>query len=71
MRQIQLGLFDPARLLTHVLSRLVEAHTVEHVMKKRRTETIGARQARPGRVPTRTAGEILKAAERRWPARYY
>jgi hypothetical protein len=71
MRQIQLGQFDPARLLTHVLSRLIEAHTVAHAMKKSGTETIGARQAGLGRVPTRTAGEILKAAERRWPARYY
>jgi hypothetical protein len=71
MKQIQLRQFDPARLLTHVLSRLVEAHTVEHAMKKSGSETIGARQARLGCVPTRTAAEILKAAERRWPARYY
>jgi len=71
MKQIQLGRFDPARLLTYVLSRLVEAHAAEQVMRKSGPDTIDSQQAQLLRSPTRAPGEILKAAERRWPSRYY
>ncbi|MGB9392727.1 MAG: hypothetical protein WCB70_22435 [Xanthobacteraceae bacterium] len=71
MKQIQLGQFDPARLLTYVLSRLVESHAVERAVRKSGADKIDAERAQSQRSPTKAAGEILKAAERRWPSRYY
>jgi hypothetical protein len=71
MKQIQLGQFDPARLLTYVLSRLIETHSVEDAASKGSPDKIAAAHAQLACSPTRAAGEILKAAERRWPSRYY
>jgi hypothetical protein len=71
MKQIQIGQFDPARLLTYLLSRLVEAHSVEDTTRKSGSDKIGDERTQLGSSPTRAAGEILKAAERRWPSRYY
>ena len=34
MKQIQMGQFDPARLLTYLLSRLVDAHSLEAAATK-------------------------------------
>jgi hypothetical protein len=71
MKQIQLGQLDPARLLTYVLSRLVESHAVEHAVRKSGADKIDAERAQSQRSPTSAAGEILKTVERRWPSRYY
>jgi hypothetical protein len=71
MKQIQMGQFDPARLLTYLLSRLVEAHSVEDATMKSGSDKIGDERAQSVSSPTGAAGEILKAAERRWPSRYY
>ena len=71
MKQIQIGQFDPARLLTYVLSRLVESHAVEQAAKQSGCDKIGAEQAQLPLSPTKTAEEILNFAERRWPSRYY
>jgi len=71
MKQIEMGKFDPACLLTYVLSRRVKAHSVEHARSRRGFDDISAERTQLPRSPTRAAGEILKAAERRWPSRYY
>jgi hypothetical protein len=71
VKQIQLGQFDPARLLTYVLSRLIESRAVDQTVSKSGANTTDADQAQLARSPARAAGEILKAAERRWPSRYY
>jgi hypothetical protein len=71
MRQIQFGQFDPTHLLTYLLSRLVESHSVAQVERKSGDDTIDAEQAQLPRSPTRAAGEVLKTAARRWPSRYY
>ena len=71
MKQIEMGKFDPARLLTCVLSRLVEAHSTEDATTKNGSGNISAERTQLPRSPTRAAGEILKAAERCWPSRYY
>jgi hypothetical protein len=70
-QQVDMGKFDPARLLTDVLSRLVKAHSVEHATSRSGSDDISAERTQLPRSPTRAAGEILKAAERRWPSRYY
>ncbi len=71
MKQIQLGRLDPRRLLTYVLSRLVESHGVEQTMRNSRIATIDAGEAELPPSQTRAAGDILRTAERRWPSRYY
>ncbi len=71
MKQIQLGQFDPARVLTYVLSRLVESHAAEQTARKSEVNAIDAGKAQLPRSPARTAGEILRTTERRWPSRYY
>ena len=58
MKQIQLGQLDPARLLTYVLSRLVESHAVEHAVRKSGADKIDAERAQSQRSPTSAAGEI-------------
>jgi hypothetical protein len=73
MKQIQLSQFDPARLLTYVLSRLVESHATEGDRSK---ERISSGHAAMGKGQSSTSSssrleEILRTAERRWPARYY
>jgi hypothetical protein len=35
MKQIQLDQFDPARLLTYLLSRLIESHAVDQAPKQK------------------------------------
>ena len=67
MKQIRLGQFDPRRLLRYLLSRLVDAHAA----RKSGSGKIGAEQAQVLCSPTRTSGQILETAERRWPSRYY
>jgi hypothetical protein len=67
MKQIQLSQFDPARLFTYVLSRLVESHAVEADSSK---------AAAVGRGPSSASSsssleEVLKNTQRRWPSRYY
>jgi hypothetical protein len=71
MKQIQIGQFDPARLLTYLLSRLVEAHSVEDASTKNGSHNVSDERSQLVRSPTRAAGERLKVAERRWPSRYY
>ena len=71
MKQIQMGQFDPARLLTYLLARLVDAHSAVDATRKSGSDEIGDEHTELGSSPTRAAGEILKAAERRWPSRYY
>ncbi|MFZ0236297.1 MAG: hypothetical protein WAL37_02840 [Xanthobacteraceae bacterium] len=71
MKQIQMGQFDPARLLTYLLSRLVEAHSVEDATRKSGSDKSGDERTQLLCSPTRAAEEILKAAERRWPSPYY
>jgi hypothetical protein len=71
MKQIQIGQFDPARLLTYLLSRLVDAHSIEDATRKSGSDKSGDERTQFLCSPTRAAGEIPKAAERRWPSRYY
>ena len=71
MKQIQLGQFDPGRLLTYLLSRLVDAHSAEAVTRKSGSGKIGDERTQLRCSPTSAAVEILKVAERRWPSRYY
>jgi hypothetical protein len=71
MKQIQIGQFDPTRLLTYLLSRLVDAHSVEAATRESSSGQIGEQHTQLLGSPTRAAGEILKAAERRWPSRFY
>jgi hypothetical protein len=71
MKQIEMGKFDPACLLTDVLPRLVKVHSVEHATSRSGSDDISAERTQLPRSPTRAAGEILNAAERRWPSRYY
>jgi uncharacterized SAM-binding protein YcdF (DUF218 family) len=71
MKQIHLNQFDPARLLTYVLSRLLDAHAVGQAVRKSGANELGAERAQLLGSPARTAEEILRAAERRWPSRYY
>jgi hypothetical protein len=71
MKHIQIGQFDPARLLTYLLSRLVDAHSVEDATRKSGPDKIGDERTQVLCSPTSAPGEILKAAERRWPSRYY
>jgi hypothetical protein len=74
MKHIQLSQFDPARLFTYVLSRLVESHAVEG---DRSNERIGSgEKTAVGRHPSCSSSawtpeDIRKTTERRWPARYY
>jgi hypothetical protein len=71
MKQVQLSQFDPARLLTYLLSRLIDARSVEAATRKSGPGKIGDEHTQLACSSTRAAGEILKAAERRWPSRYY
>jgi hypothetical protein len=71
MKQIQIGQFDPARLFTYLLSRLIDAHSVEDATRKSGSDKSGDECTQLLCSPTRAPGEILKAAERRWPSRYY
>ena len=71
MKQIQIRQFEPARLLTYLLSQLVGAHSVEDVLTKNGSHNISDERSQLVRSPTRAAGEMLKAAEQRWPSRYY
>ena len=74
MRQIQLSQFDPARLFTYVLSRLVEAHGAEGDRSKERISS-GKAAAVGGSLSSTSSSsslaEILKTTQRRWPSRYY
>ena len=70
MKQIQIGQFDPARLFTYLLSRLID-HSVEDATRKSGSGKIGDKRTQLPCSPTRAPGEIPKAAERRWPSRYY
>ncbi len=69
MKHIQLSQFDPARLLTYVLSRLVECHGIEEETGKSAALPIDAGQMSGS--SSRGAGDILRTTERRWPSRYY
>ena len=74
MKQIQLSQFDPARLFTYVLSRLVESHGVEADTKERITSGEAAAAAGSGPSSTSSSSgleDILKTTQRRWPSRYY
>jgi hypothetical protein len=71
MKQIQIGQFDPTRLLTYLLSRLVDVHSAEAATRESGSGRIGDKHNQLPYASTRAAGEILKAAERRWPSRYY
>jgi hypothetical protein len=71
MKQVQLGQFDPARLLTYLLSRLVDAHSAKAVTRKSGSGKIGDERTQLRCSPASAAGDILKVAERRWPSRYY
>jgi hypothetical protein len=74
MKQTQFSQFDPARLFTYVLSRLVKPHAVERDRNKERINS-GEKTA-VGRHPSCSSSAwtrkyIRKTTERRWPARYY
>jgi len=69
VKHIQLSQFDPARLLTYVLSRLVECHGIEEETGKSAALPIDAGQMSGS--SSRGAGDILRTTERRWPSRYY
>jgi hypothetical protein len=74
MKQIQLSQFDPARLVTYVLSRLVESHAAESDKSKERIASGEAAAVR--RSPNSTSSSsslerVLKNTQRRWPSRYY
>jgi hypothetical protein len=74
MKQIQFSQFDPTRLFTYVLSRLVESHAAESDRSKARISSGEAASA--PRSPNSTSSssgleEILKTTQRRWPSRYY
>ncbi len=69
--QIQIGQFDPPRLLTYLLSRLLDAHSVEDASTKNSCQNVSDERSELVRSPTRAAGEMLKVAEQRWPSRYY
>jgi hypothetical protein len=71
MKQIQIGQLDPARLLTYLLSRLVDAHSVEAATRRSGSGQRGDEHTQLPCSPTKAAGEILKVAERRWLSRYY
>ena len=74
MKQIQLSQFDPARLFTYVLSRLVESHGVEVDSSKERISSGEAAAAGGGPSSTSSSSGlrvILKTTQRRWPSRYY
>ena len=74
MKQIQLSQFDPARLFTYVLSRLVESHAAGGDRDKERISSDQAAAVSRGQSSTSSSSrpeEILRTAERRWPARYY
>ena len=73
MKQVQLGQFDPARLFTYLLSRLVDSRIQLRTPqgKSGRSDKVGDEQHSVACSSTRAAGEILKATERRWPSRYY
>jgi hypothetical protein len=74
MKQIQLGQFDPTRLFTYVLSQLVESHAAQGDRSKKRISSGQAAAMGRGQRSTSSSSrleEILRTAERRWPARYY
>jgi hypothetical protein len=73
MKQIQLSQFDPARLFTYVLSRLIESHAAEGNRDKEWISSGQAAAAGKGQSSTSSSRleEILRTAERRWQARYY
>jgi hypothetical protein len=74
MKQIQLSQFDPTRLFTYVLSRLVESHAAEGDRSKKRISSGRAAAVGKGQNSTSSSSRleaILRTAERRWPARYY
>jgi hypothetical protein len=74
MKQIQLSQLDPTRLFTYVLSQLVESHAAESDRSKKRISSGQAAAVGKGQSSTSSSsrlGEILRTAERRWPARYY
>ena len=56
MKQIQLGQFDPGRLLRYLLSRLVGAHAVEEA----------ARKSGSGKIRRRTSSRAVLPYQRRW-----
>jgi len=72
MKQIQLSQFDPTRLFTYVLSRLVESHAAEG----ERGKEWMSQAAAVGREQSSTSSssrpeEILRTTLLRWPSRYY
>ena len=74
MKQIQLSQFDPARLFTYVLSRLVDSHGAEADRSKERISSGEAAAVCSGPSPTSSSSgleDILKTTQRRWPSRYY
>jgi hypothetical protein len=74
MKHIQLTQFDPARLFTYVLSRLVEPHAVERDQSKERISS-GEKTAVGRDLSCSSSAwapeDIRKTTERRWPSRYY
>ena len=65
MKQIQLSQFDPARLFTYVLSRLVESHGAELDRKERISSGDGAVLGADG---SSSLEEIIKTPQRHWPS---
>jgi hypothetical protein len=74
MKHIQVSQFDPARLFTYMLSRLVESHAAQADQGKERISSGQAAALGRGQSSTSSSSgpeEILRTAERRWPTRYY
>ncbi len=56
MKQIQIGQFDPARLLTYLLLRLIDAHVVEDASTKDDSQNASNERSESVRSPARAAG---------------
>jgi hypothetical protein len=67
MKQIQIGQFDPARLLTYLLSRLVDAHSAEVATRESGSGRIGDKHNQLPYASTRVgkSSKLPKGAGRR------
>ena len=71
MKQIQFSHFDPARLFTYVLSRLVESHGAEADRRVSSGEAAAVDRGPSSASSGSSLEEVLKTTQRRWPSRYY
>jgi hypothetical protein len=62
MKQIQFSQFDPARLFTYMLSRLVESHAAEDDRSKERITSVAVGRRQSSTSSNSSPEEILRAA---------